>query len=283
MKNCFLIINYNDAKSTNHLINNIKDFKIIDHILIIDNNSNTKDLEKLQEIKNKKIEIIELEKNIGYSGAINYGAKYLINKYKNVNLIVSNSDIVIVSEEDIKRMLDLLNNELIGLVGPQILERGIINRGCKSISPKKDFLLGVPIINGLIEDKYLYYSDNYYDNEISSVDVISSCFFMISGELLKKINYLDENIFLYYEDFVLSKKVKESGKLVVISNKVKIKHLYSSSIEKIISKKDKYEMFKKSQYYYHVKYNHATRFDRFLIKMSTYLGLTFKSFYRKRK
>ena len=161
MKNCFLIINYNDAKSTNHLINNIKDFKIIDHILIIDNNSNTKDLEKLHEIENKKIEIIELEKNIGYSGAINYGAKYLINKYKNVNLIVSNSDIVIVSEEDIKRMLDLLNNELIGLVGPQILERGIINRGCKNISPKKDFLLGVPIINGLIEDKYLYYSDNY--------------------------------------------------------------------------------------------------------------------------
>ena len=64
MKNCFLIINYNDAKSTNHLINNIKDFKIIDHILIIDNNSNTKDLEKLHEIENKKIEIIELEKNI---------------------------------------------------------------------------------------------------------------------------------------------------------------------------------------------------------------------------
>ena len=84
MKNCFLIINYNDAKSTNHLINNIKDYKVIDHILIIDNNSNTKDKEKLYSIKDKKIEIIELENNLGYSGAINYGAKYIEKKYKNM-------------------------------------------------------------------------------------------------------------------------------------------------------------------------------------------------------
>ena len=47
----YLIINYNDFKTTEKLINNIKDYKVIDEIVIVDNNSTDDSKNKLSKIK----------------------------------------------------------------------------------------------------------------------------------------------------------------------------------------------------------------------------------------
>ena len=36
MKNCFLIVNCNDFKSTKHLVDNVKSYGCIDSVLIVD-------------------------------------------------------------------------------------------------------------------------------------------------------------------------------------------------------------------------------------------------------
>ena len=268
MRNCFIIVNHNDYKSTKHLVDNIIDYNIIDDILIVDNNSKAEERELLKTITNEKIEILYNDDNLGYSHGINTGAKYLINKYENCNFIISNSDIVILGEDDIHKLIDLLNYETVGLVGPQILERGIKRRGLKCITPWIDIRRNLTPFKNKINDHKLVYPDSYYEGETSFVDVVSSAFFLISSDTLKKINFMDENIFLYYEDFVLARKVQELGLMVLISNQVCVKHLYSGSVDKIYTSREKNKMLKESQFYFHSTYGDMSKFVKHLLKFS---------------
>ncbi len=273
MKNCFLIVNCNDFKSTKHLVDNVINYSCIDSILIVDNNSRKEEKKLLSSLSGNKVEIIYNGENLGYSYGINIGAKHLINKYKNCNLIISNSDIVILSEEDISLLIRELGKTSVGIVGPQIMELGGISRGGKCVSPLVDLLYTTPVIGNLVPDNIVYYNDDHFNCEVSDVDVISSCFFLITSDVMKKINYLDESVFLYYEDYILSKRIKNVGLSVKVLNIVKVKHLYSATVNKIIKNVDKFKLYKNSQYYYHTNYNNANRFEKYLLKLSKVIGI----------
>lgn len=273
MKNCFLIVNCNDFKSTKHLVDNVKSYGCIDSVLIVDNGSREEERKLLSSLESKKVEIIYNDDNLGYSYGINIGAKHLIDKYGTCNLIVSNSDIVILSEEDVIILLKELNKDGVGLVGPQIMELGGISRGTKCVSAWVDLFYTTPIVNNLIPDRVVCYNENHFNSETSDVDIISSCFFLISSETLKNINYMDEEVFLYYEDYILSKKIKNLNLCVRLVNTVKVKHLYSITVNKIIKNIDKFKLFKNSQYYYHTTYNDANRFERYLLRISRVIGV----------
>lgn len=273
MKNCFLIVNCNDFKSTKHLVDNVKGYSCIDSILVVDNGSRDDERELLSSIASKKVEIIYNDENLGYSYGINVGAKHLMKKYDKCNLIISNSDIVILSKEDIVVLLRELNKSGVGLVGPQIMELGGINRGIKCVSPWIDLLNTMPVIKNLVRDNVVYYKESHYNGDSSEVDIISSCFFLISSETMKKINFMDEFVFLYYEDYILSKKIKNLNLSVRVVNSVKVKHLYSVTVNKIIKNVDKFKLFKNSQYYYHTTYNDANCFERYILKLSRLIGI----------
>ena len=88
----FVIINYNYSDTTMRLIDNIKDYKVLKEIVIVDNNSTDDSVKKLEKVTNKKITLLVNSENKGYSGGMNLGAKYLLEKYKDINIIFSNSD-----------------------------------------------------------------------------------------------------------------------------------------------------------------------------------------------
>ena len=85
MKTGFVVVNYNDYETTEKIIKNIYNYKIIDKIVIVDNCSTDDSLTKLEELSDKKISIIKSDKNGGYASGLNIGAKYLIKKYKECN------------------------------------------------------------------------------------------------------------------------------------------------------------------------------------------------------
>ena len=282
MKNCWIIINCNDYKFTKHLVDNVVDYKVIDKILIVDNDSREEEKNLIKSIKNPKIEKIFNDENLGYSAAINIGAKYMIDKYKKCNFIISNSDIVIMDEKDLEILIELLSYEKVGLVVPSLLERGKINRGWKEYGAKTDFFLGMPIAREFVSENLIYYNKDYYSNDYSFVDNVSSAFFLITSENLKKIGYMDENVFLYYEGTILSKKIRNNDLMVIISNKVKIKHLYSRSVDKIITGYNKYKMFKESQLYYYSTYRTISKFAFRLLKLQKNVGLFNRKLFRKK-
>ena len=86
----FVILNYNDSDETLQLCNKIKNYSSIYKIVVVDNLSTDNSFEKLKKIEGNKIDVILSDKNGGYSYGNNYGAFYLIDKYKIDILFISN-------------------------------------------------------------------------------------------------------------------------------------------------------------------------------------------------
>ena len=272
MKTGIIIVNYNDFTSTEKLIHNIKDYRVIDKIVVVDNHSNDDSPQKLKKLKLPKLKVIINEENKGYSYAINTGAKYLIDEYKECNIIISNADVIIEKEEDIETLIKLLHRKNVGIVAPTILERGTKNRGWKNPTPKQEIILNLAYIHRFFRKKYLYYDDDYYQGDFSIVDVLSGCFFLIQSKTLQAVNYLDDHVFLYYEENILAKKLQVKKKINLISNKVTIIHNHSVTIDKSLKRIKKYKAQKKSQYYFEVEYNNASLLERMLLKLTAWLS-----------
>ena len=239
MKLVMVIVNYNDYKTTKDLIDNVRDYRCLDGIVVVDNNSSDDSYKHLQKITTSNIFVIKNTKSRNFSSGLNFGAKYVIKKFGKCNIIFSNSDIIIKSEEDlVKLSSDIKDN--IGVVGPVIEQCGEINRGWRFSNIKDEILYNLPVVHKYFKMKYLYYDDGHYSDRLSYVDVVSGCFFLVSSNLLEQINYFDENTFLYYEENILARRVSKTNYKVVVDNSVTVIHNHSVSVDKSFKRVGKY-------------------------------------------
>ena len=265
-----VIVNYNDYETTKRLLDNVKDYKILKEIVVVDNKSTDNSLEELRKLKNKKITIIDSGENKGYSYALNVGCKYLIDKYKSLNIVISNSDIIIESELDIKDLNSYISTKNV-IVGPTIIQGNDLNRGFKIPTPWQDIKQNIVFFGKRVLAKELSYPDNYYHKDISKVDTVSGCFFMISSKHLEDMGYFDENVFLYYEENIMGIKTKKLGKNIIVCNNVDVIHDHSVSIDKSLKRIKKYDILKTSQEYFEKTYNGANKIELFFLKVFRHL------------
>ena len=272
MKSAFVIVNYNDSKTTLELIDNIKNYQI-DKIVIVDNASSDNSYEVLKKIENDKIVVLKNTSNKGYGAGINLGAKYLKNLYKECNIIVSNPDIIIEKEKDLIHLLDKMNNNYVSIISPVIKEKGSLNRGWKIPTPTIDALMNLPVIHKVLNKHLLLYKESHYNSDLVSVEVVSGSFFIIKLSVLEKIDYFDENIFLYYEENVIASKLKKLNLKTYIDTKVSVIHNHSVTINKSIKRLNKFKILKKSQIYFEYTYNKPNIFEKLLLKTTYYISL----------
>ena len=252
-----VIINYNDYKTTSFLLDSIKDYKCLDLIIVVDNKSTDDSLKHLKKYENNKIKIIEAEENKGYAAGLNAGAKEVIKKLKNCNIIFSNSDVIINKEEDLEKLSKDIGKHSIAVVGPTIVENRSLNRGWMLPTIKDEIKFNLPLVSRKYRKEILY-DDEHYNEDLSIVGVVSGCFFCVSGKVLEEVDYFDEATFLYYEEQILSKKLEEKDYQVAVDNNVVIIHNHSVTIDKNINKVNKYKELKKSQRYFVKEYLQAT-------------------------
>ena len=265
-----VIVNYNDYETTKRLLDNVKDYKVLKEIVVVDNKSTDDSLKKLKKLESKKITIIDSGNNKGYSYALNVGCKYLIDKYKVLNIVISNSDIIIDSENDIKDLNSYISDKNV-IVGPTIIQGNDLNRGFKVPTPWQDIKQNIVFWGKRVLANELNYPDNYYHKDISKVDTVSGCFFMISSKHLEEMGYFDENVFLYYEENIMGIKTKRLKKNIIVCNNVDVVHDHSVSIDKSLKRIKKYDILKTSQEYFEKKYNGASRIELFFLKVFRYL------------
>ena len=264
-----VIVNYNDYETTKRLIKNIKDYKCLEEIVVVDNNSTDDSFEKLKEFESNRITIIK-NSSRHFSSGLNVGAKCLIKKVGDCNIIFSNSDVIIKGEEDLKKLSSYIKGDIV-VVGPTIEEEGKLNRGWRLPSTNKEILFNIPLVSRYFKKKFLQYDEEHYKGETSIVDVVSGCFFMVDSKFLKQNDYFDENTFLYYEEQILSIKVLISNKKELVANKVKIIHDHSVSIDKSIKRVKKHKVLKNSQRYFCKKYLNANFVQMSLLYITDYL------------
>lgn len=165
-------------------------------IIVVDNHSSD-ETTKIIEDNFPNLELIKLDKNVGYGRGNNVALKKVQTKYA----LVLNPDAFIEKESIDKILEEMEKNEKIALAGPIVLEnypakedeiRDIKNRIEKDISS--------------IKDQY----KERFGNIINVRFLIGACvFFRVS--FFKKFGFFDENIFMYYEDDEICKRVEDNG------------------------------------------------------------------------
>ena len=277
MKLGMCIVNYNDYKTTKRLIDNIINYKCLDKIVVVDNKSTDNSLINLKKLESKKIKIIASNKNGGYSYALNIGCKYLIEEFKELTIIVSNSDIIIDSENDLIELAKIVSDNRV-IVAPTIIEGNNLNRGWKIPKPTDDILQNIFYFHRYFKKKIMY-PDNYYHKKLSKVEVVSGSFFLINSKHLENINYFDDKVFLYYEENILGVKTKKAGKSMVVVNDIDVVHDHSVTIDKSLKAIKKYDILKQSQYYFEKYYNKANWLQLLLLKITTFITRIVLLFY----
>ncbi len=268
----FVIVNYNDYKTTIELLENIKSYSCIDKIVVVDNASTDDSYKKLSEFENSHITIIKNSNNNGYAAGLNTGAKYIRKELGDCNIIFSNSDVIIKGDRDLTKLSSDIKGDVV-VVGPTIEELGTLNRGWRLSTITDEILFNLPLLNRLFRRKKSKYPTDYYNDDTSEVDVVSGCFFVVDSKTLEKVNYFDENTFLYYEELILAKKIKELGKKELIDNKVKIIHNHSVTIDKSFKRVKKYQILKTSQRYYVKKYLKANNLQMAILYITNKISL----------
>ena len=263
-----VIVNYNDYDMTSRLLNNVKDYKCLNQIVVVDNNSTDDSFDKLKEFESNRITIIK-NSSRHFSSGLNVGAKCLIKKVGDCNIIFSNSDIIIKGEEDLKKLSSDINKDIV-VVGPTVDEHGVLNRGWHLPSTNKEILFNIPLLSRYFKKKFLPYKEEDYKTDKTYVDVVSGCFFLVDSKFLEENDYFDETTFLYYEEQIFAKKVMNKNKKEIIDNKVIIFHDHAVSIDKSIKKLKKQKTLKQSQRYFCKEYQKANFIQMGLLYITDY-------------
>lgn len=270
-KTAMVVLNYNDWKNTTQYINCVKEFACLDQIIIVDNASTDDSIKQLTNLQSKKVHLVKNEKNGGYGYGNNRGIDYATKQLGACHILISNPDIE-VEEAVIKKLIAIVEQDpTIALVGPVVEECGTLNRGWKLVSPMDEVRMNFPF-----RKKYRtldQYEESHYQTRLTEVDVISGCFFLMNGATRQEYGTFDEQVFLYYEEAIMSKRIQKLGQKIVVATDCKIKHNHSVSVDSAMNKAKKFKILKQSQRYYEKQYNHASPFELLLLKVTAWITL----------
>ena len=272
LKTGFVVLNYNDYKTTIKLIENIKNYNSIDVIVIVDNCSTDESYKKISEYTNNKIVLIKSDKNGGYAYGNNFGIHYLIENYKCDIIFIANPDVEFEENlvVEIKRQFEK-NSEYSVLSGVMLDINGQVVKAPYWNIPSYTYdLLDYFFIGRRINKKEFKID---YKQKIMEVEVVPGSFLAIKANVLKDIGYYDENTFLYCEERILGKKLKNKGYKSGIITGITYKHMHSVSIKKAFKKVDTVKIFYESKLYYNKKYNKIGKFREQILKIASKISL----------
>lgn len=272
MKNGIVILNYNDSENTSLFLEDIKNYKTLDFIVVVDNKSTDSSVSVLKKFENKKIKVLVAEENKGYAAGNNIGIRFLLGHTDVDNIIISNPDIVVREEVIFQLQKDLESKEY-AVVAPRIKENSSISRGWKMPTFFSELVANIPFIRRF-EGKLLSYKEEAYKKDLTVVDVVKGCFFMVRGDVFLEVGLFDERTFLYYEEVIFASHLQKKGYQTIVDNRIEVVHALSQSIDKSVARIRKFKMLKESQYYYEKYVNHMSIFKLAILRIfvSSYLA-----------
>lgn len=212
--NVMIILNYNDHLMTTSYLQKIKDYAILDKIIVVDNNSTDNSFEVLSQFSSDKIIVLSAPENQGYASGNNVGLNYAFKHYDVENFIISNPDIE-VSENVIKSICECLDKkDFITATGLIKNKAGFVAKNFAWYLPKyyhilsETFILSTMILKKFNLSRFYQLDDK---SDIKKVEVLSGCFFAINAKVFRDIGFFDERTFLYGEENCLFYKIEKLG------------------------------------------------------------------------
>lgn len=237
MKLVVIVLCYNDFENARKYLSIIKNYKSIDKIIVVDNNSKKEIFDKLSsfvkyDTNDDKIELIRTNDNLGYARGNNYGIRYAIEKYNPQIICISNTDVE-YEENVVTRVISFIERQNnVGIVAPVMLD---VN-GNESLSAWKlpnyfEILWNASFIRQKFFDPQRYKS---FSRQVENVDALPGSLFYCKSSVLLKIGLFDENTFLYGEESLLAFKTKKYGFKNYLLRDISFIHQHSKTIDKNI-------------------------------------------------
>ncbi len=248
-----VILNYKNYADTLDCVHKVETINYPNYrIVIVDNDSRNKSEEILRE-KFPHHNIIQTGSNRGYAAGNNAGIRIALKAGADYVLILNNDTLVETDFLD-KLIAYAESNQFAGIVGPKIItESGDLDLSCARRRPTLLFFIwkiglgSLLLPNNKISRTYNY--ENEYDfKSIKKVDIISGSCMLIRCELLKEIGLLDENTFIYLEEFILHEKIRRTKFHTAIVPSSIIVHKKQRSIG-TVNYKALWESYKSYNYY----------------------------------
>ena len=250
-----VILNYNSYQDTINCVESFCNQKFDDYkIYIVDNASKNESVKVLSEKFSERgdVEITVNDVNGGFSAGNNIGLKKAVEDGCEYVLCV-NSD-VLFKYGCIEKLVGVLDDDKrCAVVGPKVYcADGSVQNANKGILTANVLLLrkkGFRIFDWFgLEKKYTYRSYKY-DKRLILDGMVSGCCFLIRACVLKQVDYLDENVFLYHEEDILGAKIRATKQYYVcLEPTAEITHLGGKSTSGD-NEFVRYHKFKSSMYY----------------------------------
>lgn len=221
-----VVLNYKGVANTLECVESLKKINTSGYsykIVIVENNSQDGSAEELSQLKD--IELVINQENLGFSGGMNVGIKYCVNRNFDGIVIINNDTYV-----DANFLNALINaSDVPGIVSPKIyFAPGYEfhkNRYTQKDLGKVIWYGGGEIDWSNIIGVHLGVDEvdkgQFKKHEISFA---TGCCMYISTSVIKKIGYFDEKYFLYLEDMDFCVRAQKAGYKIIFEPRAIIWH-----------------------------------------------------------
>ena len=244
-----VVLNYRNWEDTVECLRSLFDISYPNtEIIVVDNDSQNDSLEHIgRYLSEGKVEYVDIadseidgssrfpqnlvllqsSSNRGYAAGNNLGIRAALARAADYVLILNNDTVVE------KGFLEPLvgyaeGNKHVGTVGPMVMDsEGQVDPSCARRRPTAgDYFFRVGIGRRLFPNnrwvRRHYYRGEYSFGRPKEVDILSGCCILIKRSTLKRVGLLDENTFLFLEEFILHEKLRAAklGSVVVPDSRI---------------------------------------------------------------
>lgn len=257
-----VILNYKNWQDTIECLESVLKITYAPYrVIVVDNDSQNGSLDQVEKWLNARqirplrltqqqsekgdfdsnpVVLIQSVSNRGYAAGNNIGIRWAMRAGSPYVLILNND--TIVQDDFLEPMADFLDkNPDTAMVGPLLKKpTGEIDRTCARIRPTFwDYFFRIGPAKTIWPQNPWYQSVWYFqNNDLVSpfdVEVISGSCVLARGNFLKTIGLLDENTFLFAEEYILSEQIKCSKKTISLIPQSSVIHKHGQSIKKSVS------------------------------------------------
>lgn len=257
------ILNFNDYKTVEKLVDAIKNYDSLDYIVVVDNFSTDNSFSELTNRykRNEKVKVISSLKNGGYGYGNNFGIKYARSKLNSKYVILANPD-VFFSNQTVKELVTVMQKKRATIVSAvqKVNHKAIEDRAWK-IPSALEWTLGNIKTFSKLRTKYHYSEEYFSKSDVVQVDCVPGAMFLLDVEKFLSVGGFDEKVFLFGEETILGFKLRQREYKTFLCNKLFYDHEHSVSINKSIpSKVRQYKMIDKSKRYFIKEYIKPNKF-----------------------
>lgn len=259
-----ILVNFNGAQFLRTCIQSLTDkTRDVSFEIILVDNASTDGSKNLVRTEFPSLHLIESDVNLGFSAGNNLGVKHATGS----KFLFLNTDTYLVEDSVLVLAKYLDDHADVGIVGPRL----IFADGSFQLSSGRLPSFGVELI-----DKIRYAADRHWHRTLVPINdamasatrevgwVTGACM-MVRREAFEKVNGFDEQMFMYYEDKDLCKRVRDAGWKVVYHPQTTVVHLLGGS-SGVVGGSDVNKRYRESQLHYYRK--HHSGLYSFLVESS---------------